>query len=193
MVGLDPSNAASGSRIFAEALESNWRLTRTETGDFKERPLWTYFELAKARQWLWLNKPERASSTLDYFWAQSPALGLFTQWESDKEENSSHRWNRVRGWLTPRHVTPHYWSAAEMILTQVAMLAYVDRDTLVIGAGVSEAWLAAPLKVDGLITGVGPVSWRWDGRELRVSLCDPAIKVRGAHALERAAVVIDRC
>ena len=53
------------------------------------------------------------------------------------EENSFGRWTRVRGWVTPPHVTPHYWTAAEMALLQMDMLGYLDeRDgepVLVIG------------------------------------------------------------
>jgi hypothetical protein len=167
--------------------------TRSPTGDFTERPLWTYFELAKARQWLRLERPDRTWQTLEYFWKQSPAPGLFTQWESDKEEHSFDRWVRSRGWANPRHVTPHYWSAAEMILTQAAMLAYVDNDTLVIGAGVPQSWLSKPLRVTGLITDVGPVSWSWDGRGLHVRTCNATVKVRGAHELSETPITVDRC
>jgi hypothetical protein len=193
IVALDPTGAARKSHALANALERNWHATRSPAGDFTRRPLWTYFELAKARQWLYLDKPQRAWDTLEYFWKQSPAPGLFTQWESDREEHGFNRWERVRGWAKPPHVTPHYWSAAEMILTQTAMLAYLDLDTLVVGAGVPRSWLSQPLKVEGLITDSGPVSWSWDGRDLHVRVCHPTVGVRGAHALSNAAVRVDRC
>jgi hypothetical protein len=70
-----------------------------------------------------------------------------------------------------------------MVLTQLEMLAYVDGDELVIGAGVPPGWLERPLAVRGLVTEIGPVSWTWDGHN---------VKVRGSHALAAATIVVSR-
>jgi hypothetical protein len=48
-VGLSPTGVARGIPEFEQALHDNWVITRTEDGAFKRTPLWTYFELAKAR------------------------------------------------------------------------------------------------------------------------------------------------
>jgi hypothetical protein len=79
-----------------------------------------------------------------------------------------------------------------MVLTQLEMLAYVDGDELVIGAGVPPGWLERPLAVRGLVTEIGPVSWTWDGQGLTVATCDRNVKVRGSHALAAATIVVSR-
>jgi hypothetical protein len=78
----------------------------------------------------------------------------------------------VRGWVNPPYVSPHYGTAAEVALLQLAMLAFVDESNLqpqlVVGAGVPNAWLPERMSVTGLRTRLGQVSWDWDGRRLRI-------------------------
>ncbi len=132
------------------------------------RPKWTYFTVAEAHQWLFLRRPEIVWRALRYFWANQCSPGLYTYWEGDGEENSFGIWPRYRGWVRPPHVTPHYWTAAEMLLLQLDMLACVDESarepTLVLGAGVPKDWARRPMRVDGLHTSLGRVAWRYDGR-----------------------------
>lgn len=191
MVALDPTQAAKGVPALEQALQLRWGNTHNSDGSFKHRPLWTYFELAIARQWLRLGAPDRTWATVKWLWENSPSPGLYSLWESDHEENSSGRWDFVRGWVNPPHVTPHYWASAEMVLTQIAMLAYADNATVFIGAGVPAAWLSQPLRVRGLITDAGPVSWTWDGTTLNVAVCDPNVAVRGVGALSQVPIAID--
>lgn len=181
-VALDPTGLARGVPRFGEALDANWGATRTVDGAFQTPPLWTYFELAKARQWLHLGRPERARTTVEWFWNHAPSPGLYTLWEGEGEENSLERWPHVRGWVRPPHVTPHYWAAAEMLMTQLSMLAFADDSTLVVGAGVPESWLAVPLRAQGMVTDLGPVSWHWDGQRLSVDFCGDPASVRPAGA-----------
>ena len=60
-------------------------------------------------------------------------------------------------------------TAAEMLLLQLDMLAYVDetdaKPAIVIGAGIPPAWLDRPMSVRGLSTQSGQVDWTWDGRQ----------------------------
>jgi hypothetical protein len=95
----------------------------------------------------------------------------------------------VRGWVNPLYVSPQYGTAAEIVLLQLAMLAYLDESgaqpALVIGAGVPEEWLGERLSVSGLRTRLGTVSWDWDGRRLRVrapGIDSSAIRPAGAFA-----------
>ena len=71
-------------------------------------------------------------------------------------------------------MTPHYWTAAEMLLLQTDMLAYVDEaaaePVLVVGGGVPPGWIGRPMSVRGLPTSLGPVDWSSEGRTLRVTL-----------------------
>ena len=107
--------------------------------------------------------------------------GLYTWWEGDHAENDFHRWDGIRGWLHQPHVTPHYWTAAEVALLQIDMLAYWDErteePTVVIGAGIPPAWLRSPMSVSGLSIPGGRLDWNWDGRRMNVRLTDVAAQV----------------
>ena len=129
-----------------QKLQTRWEQQRNpQSGEFRTPPLWTYFTLAEAHQWLFLNRPEQVWTTLQWFWQHQASRGLYTWWEGSGEENTSGRWEDVRGWVKPPYVTPHYWTAAEMLLLQLDMLAYTDlatpEPTVVIGAGIPTQWL----------------------------------------------------
>jgi hypothetical protein len=146
----------------------------------KEPPLWTYFTIAEAHQWLRLGEPEKAWTTMRWFWDHQASPGMYTWWEGSGEENTFHRWEQVRGWISPPYVTPHYWSAAEMLLLQLEMLTYLDGDTLVIGAGVQKEWLEKKIVVKGLPFGGKKVDWEWDGKRLKVDQHGAGYKLRNA-------------
>jgi hypothetical protein len=173
--GLWPTWVASFNRdVFRQGLDRRWSQLRTPEGAFREKPLWTYFEIADAHQWLFIGQPERTWKTLRWFWENQASPGLYVWWEGKGEENTLGLWEQVRGWVNPPHVTPHYWTAAEMLLLQLDMLAYVDEPasepTLVIGAGIPAEWLSRPMSVRGLSTRLGEVDWKWDGRAMRVTV-----------------------
>lgn len=134
----------------------------------KERPLWTYFLAAEAHQWLYLDRPDRTWQTLNYFWNNQCAPGLYTYWEGNGEENTFKQWENYRGWLQPKYITPHYWTASEMALLQLDMLAYVDEAQadfrFVIGAGIPADWLNKPMWVKGYKTKAGTISWSYDNK-----------------------------
>ncbi|MBE7178473.1 MAG: hypothetical protein INR69_18875, partial [Mucilaginibacter polytrichastri] len=140
----------------------------------KERPLWTYFSAAKAHQWLFLDRPDRTWQTLNYFWANQSSPGLYTYWEGNGEENTFRQWENYRGWLEPKYVTPHYWTASEMALLQLDMLVYVDESAddfqIVVGAGVPESWLKKPMSVKNYRTKAGTVSWEYRNNTLNVTV-----------------------
>jgi hypothetical protein len=79
-------------------------------------------------------------------------------------------------------VTPHYWSAAEMLMLQLDMLAYLEPGpkgpTLVIGAGIPREWLGQPMHMRGLVLRGRSVEWTWDGQSMRVRLGGDTISVR---------------
>jgi hypothetical protein len=155
-------------------LEFRWTERRDGDGGFLWLPLWTYFEIAEAHQWLYLGDSDRVWDTLRWFWEHQASPGLYTWWEDEGEGNTFYLWNKVRGWVQPRHVTPHYWTAAEMLLLQLDMLAYVDESTdkpsLVIGAGIPVRWLDQPLRVEGLVTPYGIVSWDWNDGSMNITI-----------------------
>jgi hypothetical protein len=172
-VALWPTWVATEAReAVTEELTRRWYMRRDDTGGFRSNPLWTYFDVAEAHQWLYLGDIERTWKLLRWFWEHQASDGLYTWWEDEGEGNTYLFWNTVRGWVKPPHVTPHYWTNAEMLLLQLEMLAYTedfrDRPTLVIGGGVPRSWLEHPVRVAGINTNVGRVNWSWRAGKLHV-------------------------
>ena len=195
--GLYPTWVVSNRDAFQTRLAA--RRTQSHDGEdrLKDKPLWTYFNVAEAHQWLALGQPDKAWDDLRWFWDNQASPGLFTWWEGKGEENTFHRWEQARGWVAPAHVTPHYWTAAEMLLLQLDMLAYVDESggtpTLVIGAGIPKEWLDLAMSVKRLSTRFGKVDWEWrKGRmtvRLRGDQC--AIKLGPAFPADAPMIVRD--
>jgi len=178
IVGLWPSNIANNDPIpYSSLLKEHWDKTHDPTGNFKSRPLWTYFKVAEAHEWLLEGEarvPDARThvwQTLNWFWDHQSSPGLYTWWEGRGEENSFGLWQEIRGWEHPGAVTPHYWTAAEMLSLQLDMLVHEDEDgSLVIGLGVPNSWLAHPMHVSGIVCPRGTVAWSWDGHHLKVLL-----------------------
>jgi hypothetical protein len=170
--GLHPAWIVSDRSTYLEQLAQRRTRSHDAQNQLRSRPLWTYFHLAEAHQWLALGQSHHVWSDLDWFWNHQASPGLFTWWEGDGEENTFNRWSTVRGWVTPPHVTPHYWAAAEMLLLQLAMLTALDESEpqprLLIGQGIPDDWLEEPLRVDGIMTRLGRVDWQWANGRLTV-------------------------
>ena len=147
---------------------------------------WTYFSAAMTHQWLLLDEPERVWENLQWFWNEQTSPGLYTWWEGTGEENTFHLWEGVRGWVKPPYVTPHYWTAGEILALQVDMLAYLDESgiepALVIGGGVPQSWVGQPMRVRALPTSLGLVDWSWKDQTMRVTVRGPSPKVRVGKA-----------
>ena len=155
---------------FAQLLEQRWESLHDASGRYRTLPLWTYFDIADAHQWLMLERQDRTWQTLSWFFDHQTAPGLYTWWEGSGEENSFGRWEQVRGWTDPKYVTPHYWTAAEMLMLELDMLACVDLarpSTIVIGSGVPSSWLRSDIEIRGLRTELGVVDWSWHAGKLR--------------------------
>jgi hypothetical protein len=171
--GLWPTWVADSDR-FLQGLQERWVERRDTQGGFRRLPSWTYFEIAEAHQWLLLDHTDRVWTTLHWFWDHQASPGLYTWWEGKGEENTFHRWEGVRGWVRPPHVTPHYRTAAEMLLLQLDMLAYANRSigeaTVVIGAGIPMEWLNQPMHVKGMTVPGGQLDWSWDGKHIHIKM-----------------------
>jgi hypothetical protein len=167
---LWPTGIGYGIQSKVQAgLESRWATRRTVEGDFRDLPSWTYFDVAEAHQWLFVGDTDRVWATLGWFWNHQASPGLYTWWEPG--QNAFYDWLPIRGWVRPPHITPHYWTAAEMLLLQLDMLAYeqpISGAPVVVGAGVPQPWLKKPLRVERLSLRNGRLDWSWDGTEVRV-------------------------
>lgn len=192
--GVWPTWIAADHAQYESGLDRQWKGDwDTVQGSFRQIPLWTYFTFATAHQYLLLDKPETAWQTLRWFWKQQPSPGLYSWWEGNGEENTFHEWEYARGWTHPSHVTPHYWAAAECLLLQIDMLAYIDRSqgesAIVIGAGLPAEWTRTPMYVHGLITKLGRLDWDWDGKAMVVKFHGGQIPVRLGGGFPRDAKV----
>ena len=166
---------------FKTNLNQRWLYFHDSNNQYKNMPMWTYFSLAEAHQWLFLDRPDLAWSTVEWFWNHQSSPGLYTWWEGSERESPPEKWINVRGWIRPPGViasyqvpalTPHYWTAAEMSLIQLDMLAYLNKlqsePTLVIGAGVPKEWLGHEMSVDGLRVDDMKVDWHWHNNKMNV-------------------------
>lgn len=114
---LWPSEIGARSKnLLKQLMSKRWNRLRTADGGFRQTPLWTYFSLAEAHNWLELGDRPKAEKTVQWFLAHQASPGFYTWSDGRGEENSFHLWNQVRGWAKPPYVTPHYWTAAEMAL-----------------------------------------------------------------------------
>ncbi len=174
---------------FRDALQKRWDDSASK-GFCAELKLWSYFNVAETHQWLLLGDTKKVWTTLRYFWENQCSPGLYTYWEGNGEENSFGLWKDIRGWLKPKHITPHYWTAAEMLLLQLDMLAYIDESKkepeLVIGAGTPKEWLSKPMQVEGIHTSLGKVGWSYSNDLIKVRIHEGRrCKVRAGYSFPK--------
>ena len=191
--GLWPSwVAAPEAGRFLRGLEARWTTFHDAEGNFSfdgvpYTPVQTSLEVGEAHQWLLLGRLDRVWATLGWLWQHQSSPGLYTWWEGkevafEQVGQFQRSWENVRGWVDRPQVTPNYWTAAEMLLLQLEMLAYVDESgsepSLVIGAGIPAAWLTQPMRVRGISTRLGTVDWRWQDGRMGVELHGRPCRVR---------------
>lgn len=168
--------AAPNKESLNDLAAIRWSERRDEFGAFKSLPYqWrSYFDVADAHQWLYLGDVSRVWQTLTWFFEHQTSPGLYTWHAGHRDGDTFYGWYQIRGWVHPLHVTPHYRTAAEMLLLQLEMLAYIDESendpVLVIGGGVPPDWLQHPLEVKGLLTPRGRVDWRWKNGVMYITL-----------------------
>jgi hypothetical protein len=173
--------ASTGSSMLVNSLEDEW-------AKYAHHNFWQFarrnpFTAAQAHEWLLLGRGDHAWTTLTAFWDHQESPGLYTWPAENSPENTYNRWKNVRGWLKGQDsVTPSYTAAAEILLLQLDMLAYVDKTaaepTLVIGAGIQPSWLEQRMRAQGLSTPLGQVDWTWDRQQMRVRVYDSHAHVR---------------
>lgn len=139
-----------------------WSEVRYPGGVHHPEPEWTYFEAGQAHNNVLLGLRERAWVSIDHFLTNSTAPGLYTQHEGIGDENSSLQWQRSRGWDHIPHVTPHGWTAAELLLLlRDCLLRETREGELVIGSGIPAAWLEHDFSFAELPSHFGAVSVHW--------------------------------
>jgi hypothetical protein len=187
--GLWPTGIAAGDRAsMAQTLQQGWSTSQAGSKAFRPSAPTLRGDLATAHQWLLLDRVDRTWSILNWFWQHQASPGLYT-WAGDLQEpnqlatpKSFSQWQRVRSGGRNTSLSPHYWTAAELLLLQLEMLAYIDRTgntpTLVIGAGIPTEWLQQPMSVSGQSIDGNLVSWNWDGKQMTVRLSGEKMAVK---------------
>ncbi len=162
--------------------------SRTTTEPFKPNSQALHVDLAAAHQSILVDRTsDRAWSLLKWCWQHQASPGLYT-WAGDRESNQSatpksfSQWQRLRSGVGETSLSPHYWTAAEMLLLQLDMLTYLDRTgntpTLVIGAGIPPRWLSQPISVSGQSIEGNLVNWNWDGKQMNVGIKGKQLAVK---------------
>ena len=191
--------ADSHRAAMAQTLQQRWETSRDTTGAFKVTSQPLHANIAEAHQWVLLDRADRLWPKLKWFWQQQASPGLYT-WSDDRDERgeipqpqSFSRWDRWRGSIDSSHLTPHYWTSAEMLLLQLDLLAYVDRTTssptLVIGAGMPSAWPSQAMSVTGRSVEGNLVNWDWDGNQMNVQIKGEKMAVKLGAAFPLTAPV----
>ncbi|MBD1847821.1 hypothetical protein H6F89_31435 [Cyanobacteria bacterium FACHB-63] len=198
--GLWPSWIATATQdSFVKELENRWNTVYDDHGNLRQVPEDGNFNLAETHQWLYLNQTERVWSTLQWFWNHQASPGLYTWWGKNDDPSGARlpsslsHWYRFRGWVNQPQLTPHYWTAAEMLLLQLDMLAYVNpttqSPTLVIGAGIPRQWIDQPMQVKGLLVNGNLVNWMWDGKQMTVQIQGKKIAVQLGENFPKNALI----
>jgi len=187
--GLHPTWVVKDRAAYREVLGRHRAKTQDAAGWLAGASSRTAFQVAGAHQALLLGQPDEAWDDLEWFWRHQASPGLYTWWEGRGEDNTFGRWERAMGWVREAQVTPDYRTASEMALLQLAMLVTVDRSgdhpRLLIGAGVPPAWVGHRLRVEGVLTSVGPVDWEWRRGRLTVRHRGASVNVVPGPAFPR--------
>jgi len=188
--GLWPTGIATADRDgYRQKLDERFSTRRDSSGGYRVPVPSTYFEVAEAHQWLLVMRADRVWSTLQWLWEHQAFPGLYTWWKDAERDTADpfHRWDQIRGWVRPPWLTPDAWTAAEVLLLQLDMLAHTDdgpEPTIVIGAGVPRRWLESPMRVRGIRTRLGQIDWTWNTRSLDVRIVGKPVPIRPGGAFD---------
>lgn len=160
--------------LYKDKLEERWKNTRRSDGGFQYELDSSHFAIAEAHQFLMINRDDLLWQTLNWFWNHQSSPGLYTWGKKIGLTEDYFNWETVRGWDKPKEVTPDYGAAAQMLLLQMDMLAYLEQSqgspVIIIGAGLKKSWLDQPMSVKQLSLPYRTVDWEWDGKIMRVTI-----------------------
>jgi hypothetical protein len=140
--------------------ERYWRESEQRAKGQREWKDYTPYELRTIGTFVRLGWRDRAHAMLEFFFA-------------DQQPRAWNQWAEVVS-HTPRKPfflgdLPHAWVASDYVRSALDLFAYERDDTIVLAAGIPDAWLAGEgIAVEGLRTPGGPLSYslRDDGKTL---------------------------
>ena len=154
-VALSPAQAQGllPQGMLEATFERYWRESEQRRRGEKAWRDYTPYELRSVGALVRLKQPERARAMLDFFFADQRPAG-WNQWAEVVMRD-------------PREVhflgdMPHAWVASDAIRSLLDLFAHDAEDgaTLVLAAGLPDAWLDEGVAVRGLATPQGPLSYR---------------------------------
>ncbi len=120
---------------------------------------YTPYELRVVGTLVRLGQPERARALLDYFF-------------EDQRPRAWHQWAEVvrRNPREPGFIgdMPHTWVGSDFIRSATDFFVYESGDALILAAGVSPDWLAQGVRVSGLSTHYGLLSYSISGGRMHI-------------------------
>lgn len=157
---LWPTEAFSPEDPLLKERFAHWwqRVRLHNEGQYTPEPLWKYFELGQAHNYLLLGERTKALQTVDYYLEHHDVRNLYG-WLEDNHDIAE-LWSQIEGWYSRPSRQPHGWVSSELFLLLRDMLLYEEGQTLIIGQGIPPAWLqagAAPIQCNNVPTNFGPL------------------------------------
>ncbi|WNR46814.1 glucosidase family protein [Paenibacillus roseipurpureus] len=125
--------------------EQWWNTMRQKDGNYRAEPMWKYFELGQAHNYLLLGEREKVNQTVDHYLANHDVEGLYG-WLEDNHDIAEF-WSKIEGWYRLPSRQPHGWVSAELHMLLRDMLLYESEDRLIIGAGIPKDWFALDARI----------------------------------------------
>ena len=164
-VALDPGNeqARLDQAMLHATFERYWRETQIRAAGTRAWKDYTPYEIRTIGSFVRLGWRDRIDPMIDFFMA-------------DRRPAAWNQWAEVVG-RDPREIRfigdmPHAWVASDFVRSALDMFAWERRDdgALVLGAGLSGAWLAGPgSAITGLATPFGKLDFAMRGNAQRLT------------------------
>jgi hypothetical protein len=151
-VALNPAQARVSAKLLKTTFERYWQESRERAARMRPWKDYTPYELRNVGVLVRLGQSERAHELLKFFM-------------HDRRPEGWNQWAEV---VLPNPREPHFlgdmphaWVASDYLRSVLDMFAYEreEDDALVLGAGLSEEWLASGVAVKNMSTAQGPLSY----------------------------------
>jgi hypothetical protein len=165
-----PAEARVSPQLLQRTFERYWEEAEQRRSGARAWKDYTPYELRSVAALVRLGHPRRAHAMLRWFMGHRRPDG-WNQWAEVVRPDAREPW--FLGDM------PHAWVSSDYLSSVLDLFAYERGadDVMVLGAGLSEEWMAAGAGVKGLSTPHGPLSYRLS-------------PVAGGHVLELAAGVV---
>ena len=173
-VALDPAQARVSPQILKSTFEHYWQEARQRAEGTRPWKDYTPYELRNVGVLVRMGQPSRAHELLKFFMHDRRPEG-WNQWAEVVLRNP-----REPAFLGDM---PHAWVASDYLRSVLDMFAYQreEDDALVLGAGLSDEWIASGVAVKSMSTAQGALSYALtpSGSGIRLELAGGLLPPRG--------------